>query len=44
MTCPSHTKKADKVLSAIKKERRRFFFMDYECTVFSENNYGVMQQ
>ena len=28
----------------LKKERRRFFFMNYEYTVLSENNYGVMQQ
>ena len=27
-----------------KKERRRLFFMNYEYTVLSENNYGVMQQ
>lgn len=28
----------------LKKEKRRFFFMDYEYTVLSENNYEVMQQ
>ena len=28
----------------LKKERRRCFFMNYEYTVLSENNYGVMQQ
>lgn len=28
----------------LKKERRSFFFMNYEYTVLSDNNYGVMQQ
>lgn len=28
----------------LKKERRKFFFMNYEYTVLYENNYGVMQQ
>ena len=33
-----------KEIGLLKQEKMRFFFMGYECTVFSENNYGVMQQ
>ena len=28
----------------LRKEKRRIFFMNYEYTVLSESNYGVMQQ
>ena len=40
LTIMEYVRKQD----SLKKERRRIFFMNYEYTVLSENNYGVMQQ